>query len=121
MRISDWSSDVCSSDLILPRAGGDAPRLPPRRVRSGAAGRGRGSWNKRPNNGVMAPILLAEDDASMREFLAKALRNARHHGVAVGHGTAAMEALAGLSAHLLCDDVVMPGTHAIEPDPPPPT
>ena len=34
----------------------------------------------------MAQILLAEDDASMREFLAKALRNAGHHVVAVGDG-----------------------------------
>src|SRR3546814_19895936 len=86
MRISDWSSDVCSSDLILPRAGGDAPRLPPRRVRPGAAGRGRGSWNKRPNNGVMAQILLADDAASIREFLAQAPSNAGHHLVAAGGG-----------------------------------
>src|SRR3546814_6993065 len=27
MRISDWSSDVCSSDLILPRARGEALRV----------------------------------------------------------------------------------------------
>src|SRR3546814_5539929 len=27
MRISDWSSDVCSSDLVLEVAGGDGPRV----------------------------------------------------------------------------------------------
>src|SRR3546814_151020 len=95
-------------------AGGEDARLPPRRVRPGAAGRGRGSWNKRPNNGVMAQILLAEDDASMREFLAKALRNAGHHVVAVGDGLDAMESLDGFRADLLLADVVMPGLDGIE-------
>src|SRR3546814_6051539 len=94
-------------------AGGEDARVPPRGVRPGAGGRGRGSWNKRPNNGVMAQILLAEDDASMREFLAKALRNAGHHVVAVGDGLDAMESLDGFRADLLLADVVMPGLDGI--------
>src|SRR3546814_4478957 len=82
MRISDWSSDVCSSDL--------KPNI------------------QEAENRVMAQILLAEDDASMREFLAKALRNAGHHVVAVGDGLDAMESLDGFRADLLLADVVMP-------------
>ena len=62
----------------------------------------------------MAQILLAEDDASMREFLAKALRNAGHHVVAVGDGLDAMESLDGFRADLLLADVVMPGLDGIE-------
>ena len=74
----------------------------------------RGAWHERPKQGVMAQILLAEDDASMREFLAKALRNAGHHVVAVGDGLDAMESLDGFRADLLLADVVMPGLDGIE-------
>src|SRR3546814_16304287 len=38
MRISDWSSDVCSSDLGDRRRGGRAGRLPARRGPAGRAG-----------------------------------------------------------------------------------
>src|SRR3546814_12200103 len=50
----------------------------------------------------------------MREFLAKALRNAGHHVVAVGDGLDAMESLDGFRADLLLADVVMPGLDGIE-------
>src|SRR3546814_8603306 len=46
MRISDWSSDVCSSDLY--RGGPDPPPPPPDAVYSGtydAEGRWTGSWD----------------------------------------------------------------------------
>src|SRR3546814_14301752 len=38
MRISDWSSDVCSSDLLAPRrpGGGGGARNPPARRKRGA-------------------------------------------------------------------------------------
>ena len=62
----------------------------------------------------MAQILLAEDDASMREFLAKALRKAGHYVVSVGDGLDAIEALEGYHADLLLADVVMPGLDGIE-------
>src|SRR3546814_11748473 len=62
----------------------------------------------------MDQILRAEDDASMREFLAKALRNAGHHVVAVGDGLDAMDSLDGFRADLLLADVVMPGLDGIE-------
>src|SRR3546814_20503687 len=34
MRISDWSSDVCSSDLIVPLGGGEAPVKGQERLRA---------------------------------------------------------------------------------------
>src|SRR3546814_8144064 len=37
MRISDWSSDVCSSDLRRPRTTAGRPFLPPSRASSGRA------------------------------------------------------------------------------------
>src|SRR3546814_1565023 len=40
MRISDWSSDVCSSDLTSRRLGGLGCRLASRRRRSGRSSRG---------------------------------------------------------------------------------
>ena len=62
----------------------------------------------------MAQILLAEDDSSMRKFLAKALRRAGHEVVAVGDGLDALEALNNEQADLLLADVVMPGLDGIE-------
>src|SRR3546814_19058717 len=38
MRISDWSSDVCSSDLLADRAARDRPRRPQRRDRPAIPG-----------------------------------------------------------------------------------
>src|SRR3546814_5129012 len=40
MRISDWSSDVCSSDLAFPPVMGSHPPLFPTQARSTAAGSG---------------------------------------------------------------------------------
>ncbi len=64
----------------------------------------------------MARILLAEDDGSMREFLAKALSRAGHEVEAVGDGE---EGVAALGEHpgvydLLLTDIVMPGVDGIE-------
>jgi PleD family two-component response regulator len=46
------------------------------------------------NEGTMALILLAEDDDSMRSFLAKALERAGHRVRAVADGIDALAALA---------------------------
>lgn len=62
----------------------------------------------------MARILLAEDDASMRGFLAKALRKAGHEVTDVGDGLDAMMVLGENSVDLLLADVVMPGLDGIE-------
>ena len=43
------------------------------------------------NVATMIRILLAEDDASMRTYLARALENAGYEVVSVGNGTAALE------------------------------
>ena len=63
---------------------------------------------------TMAQILLAEDDESMREFLAKALRRAGHEVMPVGDGLDALTQLADGSFDLLLADVVMPGLDGIE-------
>ena len=62
----------------------------------------------------MARILLAEDDLSMRRFLAKALRRAGHEVTDVGDGLLAMSALSAKQVDLLLADVVMPGLDGIE-------
>ena len=64
--------------------------------------------------GQMASILIAEDDNSMREFLAKALRRAGHEVVAVGDGLDAMARVTDARFDLLLADVVMPGLDGIE-------
>ncbi len=62
----------------------------------------------------MARILLAEDDESMRIFLAKALTRAGHEVTDVGDGLDAMMVLAEKTQDLLLADVVMPGMDGIE-------
>ena len=62
----------------------------------------------------MARILLAEDDESMRVFLAKALRRAGHEVTDVGDGMDAMLVLTEGEVDLLLADVVMPGLDGIE-------
>ncbi len=62
----------------------------------------------------MARILLAEDDESMRLFLAKALRRAGHDVADVGDGLDAMVVLGEAPVDLLLADVVMPGLDGIE-------
>jgi two-component system cell cycle response regulator CpdR len=62
----------------------------------------------------MATILIAEDDAQMRAFLAAALRRAGHYVEAVECGEDALEALEGTDFNLLLADVVMPGMDGIE-------
>ncbi len=64
----------------------------------------------------MANILLAEDDESMRKFLAMALERAGHKVTATHDG---LEALAQLGIpekpfDLLLTDIVMPGMDGIE-------
>lgn len=63
----------------------------------------------------MAHILIAEDDPSMRQFLALALERAHHEVVTCEDGLAALTALeSGSSFDLLLADIVMPGMDGIE-------
>ncbi|MBN9553985.1 MAG: response regulator [Alphaproteobacteria bacterium] len=62
----------------------------------------------------MAHILLAEDDESLRKFLAAALVKAGHAVTDFGDGGDAFECLKGFTFDLLLTDIVMPGMDGIE-------
>lgn len=62
----------------------------------------------------MAQILLAEDDESLRKFLAAALVRAGHEVTDFGDGEEAFECLKGQPFDLLLTDIVMPGMDGIE-------
>lgn len=62
----------------------------------------------------MAQILLAEDDESLRRFLAQALAKAGHAVTDFGDGADAHECLKGFRFDLLLTDIVMPGMDGIE-------
>jgi len=62
----------------------------------------------------MAQILLAEDDESLRRFLAQALAKAGHAVTDFGDGAEAHECLKGFRFDLLLTDIVMPGMDGIE-------
>ena len=57
----------------------------------------------------MARILVAEDEASVREFVTRALTHAGHEVVTVVDGMRALDALHGGRYDLLVTDIVMPG------------
>jgi CheY-like chemotaxis protein len=61
----------------------------------------------------VARILVAEDEASVREFVTRALTHAGHEAVAVVDGLRALEALHGDRFDLLITDIVMPGMDGI--------
>jgi two-component system cell cycle response regulator CpdR len=62
----------------------------------------------------MIRILLAEDDASMREYLARALERTGYGVVAVADGLAAVAELERTRFDLLLTDIVMPEMDGIE-------
>ncbi|WP_310593383.1 cell cycle two-component system response regulator CpdR [Pedomonas mirosovicensis] len=62
----------------------------------------------------MVKILLAEDDDSMRAFLAKAIQRAGYEVEAVDRGTAALPLIATGTFDLLLTDIVMPEMDGIE-------
>ena len=62
----------------------------------------------------MIRILLAEDDGSMRVYLARALERVGYAVTAVDRGTAALPLLEETSFDLLLTDIVMPEMDGIE-------
>ena len=62
----------------------------------------------------MASILLAEDDGSMREYLARALERTGYTVTAVDGGLPALELLEERGFDLLLTDIVMPEMDGIE-------
>ncbi len=62
----------------------------------------------------MVRILLAEDDDSMREYLARALERSGYAVVSVDRGTAALPLIEQESFDLLLTDIVMPEMDGIE-------
>jgi len=69
---------------------------------------------KFPPGGLMARILLAEDDEDMRRFLVRALENAGYQVVSFDNGRSAYDRLREEPFHLLLTDIVMPEMDGIE-------
>lgn len=61
----------------------------------------------------MPRILIAEDDAAVRRFVARALSHRGHEVTAVEDGLAALEALEETGFDLLLTDIMMPGMDGI--------
>src|SRR3546814_3420794 len=66
MRISDWSSDVCSSDLHHGECGGCFGRWPARNGEDGAAGRARRATRPGPGGGLSMGYWLAKTEHQMK-------------------------------------------------------
>lgn len=62
----------------------------------------------------MASVLLAEDDSSLRPYLARALRRDGHEVVAVSDGAKATDELAPGRFDVLLADIVMPEVDGLE-------
>ena len=62
----------------------------------------------------MIRVLLAEDDDSMRVYLARALERSGYSVVAVDRGTAALPLIESEQFDLLLTDIVMPEMDGIE-------
>lgn len=62
----------------------------------------------------MVRILLAEDDASMRHYLTRALEGVGYQVTAVDRGTAALPLIVPDAFDLLLTDIVMPEMDGIE-------
>jgi putative two-component system response regulator len=67
-----------------------------------------------PGSGRPARILIAEDDAGMRETLTTLVRGLGYDPVAVADGEAALAAVAAAPPDLLLSDIAMPGLTGLE-------
>ena len=62
----------------------------------------------------MARILLAEDDESLRRYIARLLEKNGHDVCTASDGSEAMGMLTGVAFDLLLTDLVMPGVDGME-------
>jgi len=69
---------------------------------------------QRRGSDYMIRILLAEDDDSLRHYLARALQNAGYEVESADRGTAALAMLQSGDYDLLVSDIVMPEMDGIE-------
>src|SRR3546814_4020134 len=109
MRISDWSSDVCSSDLsghgttvkiYLPRFYGPLPD------------NDTGTEHRTPPIcGGDETVLVCEDDDKVRAYTVDVLKELGYRVIEANDGAAALRALdaAAQSIDLLFTDVILPG------------
>jgi PAS domain S-box-containing protein len=65
-------------------------------------------------DGSGAGILVADDNADMRDYLTRLLRSAGHRVVAVADGRSALEAARAHAPELVVSDVMMPGLDGLE-------
>jgi len=68
----------------------------------------------RPEGGLMAKILITEDEDSLRTFVARALRMDGHETVEAPDGAAGLDALIDGGFDLLLSDIRMPVMDGIE-------
>jgi two-component system cell cycle response regulator CpdR len=72
------------------------------------------AWGARVPERPMIRILLAEDDPSMRSYLARALERSGYEVISVDRGTAALPLIESQPFDLLLTDIVMPEMDGIE-------
>lgn len=60
-----------------------------------------------------APVLVAEDNPAVREFIVRSLQSVGHHVTAVADGQMALDALAQEKFKVLVTDIVMPNVDGI--------
>lgn len=72
------------------------------------------SFPRLPYFGIMAHILLVEDDLDLREMLKGILVDTGHHVVDVSDGQAALDAIRTHQPDLIVSDIVMDGMEGIE-------
>jgi PAS domain S-box-containing protein len=86
------------------RDDGPAPLPVPAGISPGTAG----ELAVQPARAQPARVLVADDNADMREYLARLLRTAGYQVTAVSDGQAALDAIGGSAPDLVISDVMMP-------------
>jgi PAS domain S-box-containing protein len=92
------------------RNGDGGPRLVPEQ------GTPAGDAGPAPQSGGLSParVLVADDNADMREYLARLLRAAGYQVIAVNDGQAALDAVRAGAPDMVVSDVMMPGRDGLD-------
>src|SRR3546814_8910833 len=131
MRISDWSSDVCSSDLVRHQQAKGKRAWPCSRRQAGRRSWGRGGIcaagparphgiphpaAPSPGTAQMSPgkILVVDDDAAIRTVVSEALKQAGHEVRAVPDLASMRLALAEGYGEVLVTDVMLPDGNGLD-------